>query len=82
MTKLTNIFATAAIAAIAAAPALAQSTSGQTADPFVSTQTGVEIAATSTGLTAAALGGVTLVLVGAIVFVLDSDGNTVTTTSR
>lgn len=41
MKKLTNMFAVAALSAASTAPALAQDASG--ADPFVSTQNGMEI---------------------------------------
>ncbi|MEO0372734.1 MAG: hypothetical protein AAF231_14855 [Pseudomonadota bacterium] len=82
MTKLTTTAAIFALTAASVGPALAQDTTTTTpppADPFAS---GTVISQTSTGLSAAALGGVALVLVGAVVFVVDADGNTVTTTSN
>lgn len=75
MTKLTNTVAIAAVALVAA-PALAQDTTTPAADPFVSTQEGA-----GAGLSGAAIGGLTLVVVGGIAFLIDSDGNVVSTTA-
>lgn len=79
MTKLMNSVAIASAVAIGAAPAFAQDTTtpSQASDPFVSTQ---EVQGTA-GLSGAAIGGLTLVVVGGIAFLVDSDGNVVSTTT-
>lgn len=76
MKTLMNTVAITAVAAMAAAPAIAQQTTTPTADPFVSTQDG-----SGTGLNGAAIGGLTLVIIGGIAALVDSDGNVVSTTA-
>ncbi|MEM6587598.1 MAG: hypothetical protein AAF641_04055 [Pseudomonadota bacterium] len=73
-----NTAAFASVVAIAAAPAIAQDTTAPTpsADPFVSTQTGE-----GAGLSGLAVGGLTLVVIGGVIALVDSDGNVVSTTA-
>ncbi len=78
MTKFMHMVAIAALTTVSAAPVVAQ----QTADPFVSTQTGALV--NLTGLSNAFITAVSLGLVAGVALVLDDEGNVIgtTTTSR
>ncbi|MEL7255058.1 MAG: hypothetical protein AAGL23_12840 [Pseudomonadota bacterium] len=78
MNTFTSTVAIAAIAAVSAAPVLAQDTTQPTSDPFVSTQGEVGAGA---GLSGAVIGGITLVVIGGVLVAVDSDGNVVSTTA-